>query len=602
MRRSKHLATGVALVALASCAGAAVIEVDHAGGGDYTTIQDGLDAAAAGDTVLVRPGVYAGIPNRELDFGGRDITLVGAAGPDSTLIDCESLGRGFRFTSGEGPDAVVRGFTVANGYSGSGGAAYCDSTSPSFSHCVFRDCEAGQSGGGVFCEWSSSTFDSCRFDTDRSGAGGGLAADRSSLRLRGCTFWRNTSESTGGGIELRFSDADVEGSTFGENESDEWGGAVHWYESSGTIYGSTFTENFCAGDGGALACRISSMSVVDCEFADNRTFDDGAAIAFRDATPRVEGSIFTGNAAASVGGAIHCYGSPAEIVGCEFSGNRAEYGGGIRSYESDPHITDCVFEWNDADAGGGIYVLYGSRPIVERCTFYGNDAEYDGGGLYSEDSSPLVTRCTFSGNTAGDDGSGLRLHDSSAVVANTIIAFGLVSEGAACIGTGSPSFSHCCVFGNAGGDSLCGHYEENLYLNPGFCDPPYSDLTLRSDSPCLPSGNAWEEEIGALGWGCEGEPYLPNACIVDEVIGPWEGGAAILLELPRAVDVRIRIYDLEGRLVATPVQRTALPGGVNTLSWDLTNTVGHRVASGTYFCVVEAGARVYRRKIAIVGP
>ena len=89
---------------------------------------------------------------------------------------------------------------------------------------------------------------------------------------------------------------------------------------------------------------------------------------------------------------------------------------------------------------------------------------------------------------------------------------------------------------------------------------------------------------------------------MDEAIGPWEQSALILLELPRVVDVKVRIYDLEGRLVATPVPRSVFPGGVNTLSWDLRNDAGHLVASGTYFCVVEAGGRLFRRKIAIVGP
>lgn len=90
--------------------------------------------------------------------------------------------------------------------------------------------------------------------------------------------------------------------------------------------------------------------------------------------------------------------------------------------------------------------------------------------------------------------------------------------------------------------------------------------------------------------------------MVDEAVAPWETRAVILLELSGASAVRVRIYDLEGRLVATPIEEAALPGGVNQLSWDLTNDAGHRVASGTYFCVVEAGDKEYPRKIAVVGP
>ena len=39
-------------------AGAAVITVDTNGGGNYTSIQEAVDKAQNGDTILVSPGVY----------------------------------------------------------------------------------------------------------------------------------------------------------------------------------------------------------------------------------------------------------------------------------------------------------------------------------------------------------------------------------------------------------------------------------------------------------------------------------------------------------------------------------------------------------------
>ena len=47
------------LFAFVPCAPAATIVVDLAGGADFTSVQEAVDAARDGDTVLVRPGEYA---------------------------------------------------------------------------------------------------------------------------------------------------------------------------------------------------------------------------------------------------------------------------------------------------------------------------------------------------------------------------------------------------------------------------------------------------------------------------------------------------------------------------------------------------------------
>lgn len=44
----------------------------------YTTIQAALTAAAGGDTIIVRDGTYTGADNRDLDFGGKALTLTAA--------------------------------------------------------------------------------------------------------------------------------------------------------------------------------------------------------------------------------------------------------------------------------------------------------------------------------------------------------------------------------------------------------------------------------------------------------------------------------------------------------------------------------------------
>ena len=73
------------------------IIVDNDGPADFNNIQDAINDANDGDTVLVRDGTYTGTGNRDIDFLGKAISLVSAEGAMSTTIDCEQVTRAFYF-------------------------------------------------------------------------------------------------------------------------------------------------------------------------------------------------------------------------------------------------------------------------------------------------------------------------------------------------------------------------------------------------------------------------------------------------------------------------------------------------------------------------
>ncbi len=99
----------------------------------YATIQAAIDAAVNDDTVLVADGTYTGAGNRDLDFGGRAITVRSENGAVPCIIDIQGNAgdphRAFHFHSGETAASVVEGFTIKKGLMNRGVAVLCEANS-----------------------------------------------------------------------------------------------------------------------------------------------------------------------------------------------------------------------------------------------------------------------------------------------------------------------------------------------------------------------------------------------------------------------------------------------------------------------------------------
>ncbi len=115
--------------------------------GDFPTIQAGVDAALSGDTIYLAATTYTGDGNRDIDFMGKAITIIGA-GVDSTIIDLEGTESDPHraFIVDEQEMLHVKDLTVRNGYHTEGGAVYAHRSEPVFENVRFENCHAQRGG------------------------------------------------------------------------------------------------------------------------------------------------------------------------------------------------------------------------------------------------------------------------------------------------------------------------------------------------------------------------------------------------------------------------------------------------------------------------
>ncbi len=166
----------------------------------FDRIQDGIDAVANSGMVHVADGTYTGTGNKQLDFGGKAITVQSENGAANSIIDCENSGTGFYFHSGEISTSVVDGFTITNGHLSSGGGMYIYNSSPTVTNCIFDGNTADSNGGGIYNWNSDPTLTNCAFADNSAYYGGGIYNNASSPVMINCTFYSNSATLDGGGM------------------------------------------------------------------------------------------------------------------------------------------------------------------------------------------------------------------------------------------------------------------------------------------------------------------------------------------------------------------------------------------------------------------
>ncbi|MGA2916141.1 MAG: right-handed parallel beta-helix repeat-containing protein [Sedimentisphaerales bacterium] len=440
----------------------------------YPSIQQAINSAINGDTIIVAPGRYF----ENINFSGKAIT-VRSTDPNDPNIVAATILDGNRpadinsasvvtFKSGETSTSVLEGFTIT------GGSGSWLTTSWKFQGKRWNRC-----GGGVLCyNMSQPTITKNVFADNIADLGGGIYIfgdpvnpndpSNPTVHIKPIISYNSFSNNTAS-FDLNFSPPD-------NNYPVEW-----------------------HGDGGAIVC-------------------------FQGVDANITNNLIENNHAYSYGGGIHLrQWSNGTIENNHIIDNNSMLGGGIHvTYTSSPAIYNNKIEYNKAGTfgGGGIYVYYYSSPYIEKNTIRYNTSSRGAGIAVMWDSLPTITTNFITDNFGG---AGILCVSSSPSIQNNTIANNSAepsSGGIHCEYGASPIIKHNVITNNGTGygiyvlqdsnsqpmlsyNDVWGHtmgnygpaisdqtgLNGNISADPNFVDADSNDYHLSCYSKCINAGD-----------------------------------------------------------------------------------------------------------------
>ncbi len=308
--------------------GAETLPVGGPGPGGYVAIQDAIDAAGQGDTVLVYPGRYV----ERLRINLLDVHLISLDGPSSTIIDGAGSGPVI-VCVGMSSNSSIQGFTITGGVTSwplvGGGIYLASQASPLIAdNIVVANMTRATASGASSVDFPHAPHAPLLCEPEPGSGGGIFVYLECRPVIVGNTIADNTAMRDGGGI-------------------------VFWDHADAFCVGNRIYRNSAGRKGGGIYVGCNAMPTLEKNVLarNNSMFGGGIYLDDFEADATVRRNTLYMNAASSGAGGIQCGGPCRPTVQANLIAV-AEGGGIACDPQSEPTV-ECNIVWGAGDDSYG---------------------------------------------------------------------------------------------------------------------------------------------------------------------------------------------------------------------------------------------------------